>query len=490
LIRSAPGGASGRRLVAAFVFAALAALAAPVVPADADSPALPVDPASADAPAPRTADRAPDILLLTIDTLRPDYLSGEGYDLPTSPVLDSLAAAGCTFDGAVSPIARTTPALASLLTGSYPQRHGLRTLWGELPRGTATLAMALRDAGWTTMAVVTNNVLTRERGLQRGFDLWDERDDSRTAASTVGAAVRALGELPDDRPVFAWVHLIDPHVPYHSAPAIIEAFAPGYDGPYARNFGWQPLPGLPHRELEPFPDDLLPPLLAAFAERSAGNLLVVVTSDHGESLGEHGYHWDHGDYVYEPGLRVPLTVVLPPGHPQAGARRVPERVSLVDLAPTLLDLVGVPPPPALADGFDGRSLAAAFDGDPFPELPTFAESGHAFFPELVRRRVTNDVPGRFRAVTLGGWKLIHTPGAEGALAWELYDLRSDPGETMDLWAADHPRVRALAALLRGWTAEDPGAKTPEVSERDLEALRASRLPISRSHGAARAAATR
>jgi arylsulfatase A-like enzyme len=155
-------------------------------------------------PARRGGDQPPSVLLLTIDTLRPDYLSANGYDRPTSPYLDSLLADSFYFERAVTPIARTTPALASLLTGAYPHTTGVRTLTGSLASQVTSVVEVFRDWVYQTIAVVTNHVLKPERNLDRGFQVYDWARDIRTGAETTEAALKHLAEIDPARPLFAW----------------------------------------------------------------------------------------------------------------------------------------------------------------------------------------------------------------------------------------------------------------------------------------------
>jgi arylsulfatase A-like enzyme len=211
------------------------------------------------------------------------------------------------------------------------------------------------------------------------------------------------------------------------------------------------------------------------ALRRRGDPLVVLTADHGESLGEHAFYWDHGDYVYNAGTRVPLAFVLPPSHPLYDAHvagRCSAWVSLVDLAPTLLELLDLQPPEALRAQLEGRSLVPCFSAE-LSERAVFLESGRAYFPELVARRQRDDLSGGFRAVIAGGWKLIWTPYLPDGGAFELYDLAVDPDEERDLYRPDHPRVAALRTELDRFLAGDDAAtSSPEPSPEDLETLRA------------------
>lgn len=451
-------------------------------------------------------ERLPSVLLLSVDTLRPDYLGLEGYDRPTSPFLDSLLASGFSFARAWSPVARTTPALASLLTGAYPHRTGVRTLNGTLARDVVSLAEVLREHGYQTAAVVTNAVLGRERGLARGFDVYDSaarRSDARTAETLL----HYLETLDRTRPLFAWVHLFAPHVPYHPDPEIAAAFDPGYAGRYREHFGYEPRDGARADRFHAWPPDLrkreatlanpLPDAVNAHVRRLyAGEiravdgaaqrlveglrrvlgkrLLIVVTADHGESLGEHDYYYDHGDYVYDAGTRVPLGFVLPHDHPLHSSGRCDAAASLVDVVPTLLELLGIPPDAVPTGQLEGRSLVGCLRGETLAPRPVFSESGHSWYPELVPRLVRNDVAGRFRSVTLDGWKLVWTPFQTPEREWELYDLGADPGETRDLYRPDHPRLPPLREALAAWLARASDAEPapPPLAAEDRAALEA------------------
>jgi arylsulfatase A-like enzyme len=429
------------------------------------------------------------VLLLTIDTLRPDYLSHRGYDLASSPFLDALCARGLVFTDAVAPIARTTQALASLFTGVPPQAHGVRRLFDTLPAGLPTLAEIARARGYATVAVVSNLILQRERGLDRGFDVYDVAPAQRAAQATTDAALARLLAIDPDEAVFLWVHYIDPHVPYYPPADLARAFDPGYQGPYALHFGEAP-DGVGGRA---YPADLGKPraifrnplservnahvrrLYAAeiratdaAVERLVGGLerrfgrdwTIVFTADHGESLGEGGYYWEHGDFVSAAELRVPLALVLPADDPLHRVGRVDGWVSLLDLFPTLVELLGAAPPhpPGLGDG---RSLVPALAGRALEPRPVFAESDTSFFPAEVRgRRFDFNLSGRLRAVLDGRFKLVWTPGGEPA--WTLYDVTADPGETRDLYSAGHPEARRLAALLDAWLRRAPEA--PNLSD--------------------------
>jgi arylsulfatase A-like enzyme len=299
-----------------------------------------------------------------------------------------------------------------------------------------------------------------------------------------------------------WVHYIDPHVPYFPPPDIARSFDPGYEGRYALTFGT--VPGGTGNAA--YPEDLpkalavyrnpLPPevnahvrrLYAAevrFTDRQIETLvgwlrrelgdewLIVFTADHGESLGEHDYYYDHGDYVYDASLRVPLGIILPPEDPLRGSGSLDDRVSLIDVMPTLAELLSLRLPAEAGYEVAGRSLVPLMRGGTLEPEILFAESGHAFFPELVRGRTRFDVAGKIRAAISGDWKLIWAPGDEGPATAELYRTGEDPAERRNLYAPDHPEARRLEEALLGWlrAAPQPGPGQTAPSEEDLKRLR-------------------
>jgi arylsulfatase len=444
------------------------------------------------------------ILLITVDTLRPDYLSLNGYDRATTPRLDAILAKGMYFEHAVSPIARTTPALASLLTAAYPHTTGVRTLTHSLRPDVKTLTEVFDADGYQTLAVVTNQVLVRERELWRGFDTYDMDGDTRSAAATTRRALSHFASLDPDKKTFIWVHYIDPHTPYHPDPAIAAVMDPGYTGRFRFNFGNARQPGQPRNHHKQFPKDLpkriathrnklpndvnahirrlyagdirrtdvqIDRLVGAARKKLGDDLIIVFTADHGESLGEHDFFFDHGDYAYNAGTRVPLAIVLPQSHPMHRVGRCSGWVSLTDVAPTLLEIDGRDPK-ALGAQTEGRSLAACLKGKRLDDVPIFSESGDSFFFDFVRGRQKNGVPGRFRTVTLGDWKLIWTPFASEEASWQLYNVADDPDEENDLHRADHPQFAPLKAHLDEWLARQPASDAQgSMSEQDLQALR-------------------
>jgi arylsulfatase len=418
----------------------------------------------------------PDIVLVTIDTLRADRLGCYGYARPTSPHIDRLAARGMVFEQARATVPRTTQSVASILTGRYPKGHGARGLFSVLPAANVTLAEILQEHGYATAAFVSNMFLRPGRGFEQGFGVYDNppsRWEGNSAPAVTAAALAWIRSLPPGRPWFLWVHYLDPHWTYRPPAEVERAFAPPprrpftlYDDVERRRITKGQVifenrlaadevayvRGLYDGEIAAT-DAALAPLLGAAAGAGA---IVVLTSDHGESLGEHDYHFAHGEYLYEPGLRIPL-IVVHPGRVPPGARSA-GMVLTVDVAPTILALAGIRGMQAV----DGRPILVRRGDDPAVPAPgrelVYAESDFQLIHPENRRYHLPGPAGRWTAVSDGRLKMIHVPRAGGEIV-EVYDLRADPGETRNLEAGGiDPRDRArLLRALRNFADYDAGA---------------------------------
>jgi len=383
--------------------------------------------------APQAPPPSRNVLLVSIDTLRADRVAAG-----IAPALDRFAAAGVQFANARTPVPLTLPAHASLLTGALPAAHGVHVNGQVLPSDVPTLATVLREAGYRTGGFVGAYVLDRRFGLARGFDAYDDRvprdpqasdrlEAERPADQVVDAALAWLDADPRT-PFFLWVHLYDPHAPY-AAPA--------------------GAPGVPGRN--PYDAEV------AYAGAQAGRLferldargltdstVIVLAGDHGEGLGEHGEQ-THGMLAYDATLRVPL-VVAAPGET---ARRIAAPVSLADVAPSVLKLAGVTG--TLVAGASTRDLfAAADEGEVYAETEYPAAAGWSPLSVLANAR----------------WKLIR------ASTPELYDLRADPVEAINLAASNRREVQEMAGRLgaaRGSERLRAGAAAPDAEAR-LRAL--------------------
>jgi len=394
-------------------------------------------------------------VLITIDTVRADHLGCYGYTRKTSPHLDALASQGLVFERATTTLPRTTQGVGSILTGRYPKSHGARGLFMRLPETNLTLAEALKSAGYATAAATSNTFLRPGQGFEQGFDHYDNpeaRWDGDSAAAVTDSAVRLLeGLTAQHQPFFLWVHYLDPHWRYEPGSPWDTAFDPGFTGPLtvyadldAHKFTKGKLifdPPIDARQKEHIvalydgeiarTDAALAPLLERL-DRLPGPLLTVVTSDHGESLGEHGYHFAHGETLYEGSLRIPLVFRFP-GR-LAAASRSSVLAENIDIAPTILALVGVD----RLQGVEGRPLVTAgpADGNKEGDVMVPVAAGRPFVhaesdfqlihPENPRFYIRG-LCGHWTSAGDGRYKLIliPTPGKE---LLELYDLQADPGE--------------------------------------------------------------
>jgi arylsulfatase A-like enzyme/Flp pilus assembly protein TadD len=383
------------------------------------------------------------VLLISIDTLRADALGAYGNPRARTPWIDRLSRAGVRFDAAHAHNVVTLPSHVNMLSGLYPFEHGVRDNSGfRVPKDTSTLASLLRPRGFRSAGFVSAFVLDERFGLASGFDRWDARVaggegsrgfeiPERPGPVTVAEAVRWLAQ--GSGPSFAFVHLYEPHSPYEPPPTFARAGEHPYRGEVAAA------------------DAALEPLVGPLLQQGPkGRTLVILTSDHGESLGEHG-EATHGVFAYEATLRVPLVVYAPA---LFQPRVVKEPVRHVDLVPTVLDVLGMEIPA----GLPGRSL----------------------LPVLAGRAAGPAPPGYFEAISTSinrRWAPLYGL-REGALKYidlplpELYDLDLDPSEKQNLAASRPEDLERLNARLTRLRARDPGVKPAPESPETLERLRA------------------
>jgi arylsulfatase A-like enzyme/tetratricopeptide (TPR) repeat protein len=360
---------------------------------------------------------------VTIDTLRADRVGAYGHASAQTPSLDRLAREGVLVEDAVVQTPQTRPSHASLFTGKPPFEHGIRdNFTPPLDPAHPTLATLLKQRGYATGGFIGAYPVSRDSGLDRGFDVFDDpfggapgglrvEQSARTASPVVDAALAWL-EASAGRPFFAWVHVFDPHAPYAPPEPFASRFASApYDGEVA------------------YADSEVGRLLE-WRDRSGqgARTLVIVTSDHGEGLGEHGED-EHQLFVYDSTLRVPL-IFSWPGRLPSG-RRVTGQFRSVDLLPTVLDLMGVSPTPT-----SGASRAASLAADErIPANESYAESlfGQLHFGWAPLRALRGD-----------GWKYIDAPRPE------LYHLVADPGERRNLVEDRSPVASGMQQRLRSY----------------------------------------
>ena len=412
--------------------------------------------------------RAPNVLLITIDTLRWDHVGCYGAKSVRTPVLDRLAARGTRFDSAIMHTPLTAPSHASILTGLTPLRHGVRDNGAfALPPSVPTLATVFKTAGYATAAFVSGFPLDRRFGFAAGFDTYDDRLPNSSRLGHPGLAgserrgdlttMRAIswlsargGSTPagdSPRPWFLWVHYFDPHAPYDPPREWGDRYATDpYDGEIT------------------FVDDQLARLLQAVETSPRGDdTVVLVTADHGESLGEHGEE-THGVFIYDSTVRVPW-IMAGPGVPEGRSSTVLARG--IDAMPTLLDLAGVNVPVSI----EGRSLAPALRRDRVDERPVYLESllsaRHFGWAELHGLRTSR-------------WKYIDAPAAE------LYDLTRDSGESTNMLTAESEQAAAMSRQLdAAWRAGADAARTAPARDPDAERRLSALGYMTRTAGAAR-----
>ncbi|MCA9751325.1 MAG: sulfatase-like hydrolase/transferase [Gemmatimonadetes bacterium] len=409
-----------------------------------------------------SCDRAPaptGLVLVTIDTCRADRIGAFGARTGATPHLDALADAGTRFLQTQAPVPLTAPSHTTIMTGLYPDRHGVRD------NGTArlsdeglTLAEILKERGWRTAAFVSAFPVTREFGLDQGFDHYDDAlvessagvagaenaeavaermfYDERIASSTTDAALEWLREASrGSESFFTWIHYFDPHAMYRPPARFMRVGMEPYDGEIA------------------FVDEQIGRILEALGDARSG-VTVVVTADHGESLGEHGES-THGLFTYESTLRVPW-ILAGPAVPIG--ERVEDPVSLVDVMPTALDALG------LADGIPGD-----LDGESCLPLALGRGEGPAFVHgECLFPRYHFDWAG-LRTIRRGPWKLIEAPRAE------LYDLSKDPAESTNLVDEQPEVVSELRAEMRSFEARGGAIGADEVALDEAARERLERL---------------
>lgn len=375
------------------------------------------------------------VVLISIDTLRADHLPAWGYRGVTTPAIEALARDSILFENAYAQAPLTLPSHATLFTGLLPTQHGVRDNVGfRLAADHRTIATELKDRGYATGAAVSTFALRRDRGLAAGFDLYDDDFgpgslDERSGGETA-RKLEEFAQSHPDKPLFLFLHLYEPHTPYAPPEPFRSAYASRpYDGEIAAA------------------DAAVGSFLAFLKQqRLYDRALVVLVSDHGEGLGDHGED-EHGVFLYRETLRVPLLVKLP-GKRHAG-RRVTAPVGLFDVFPTIAEAAGVP----AAAGRPGLALERfASDSAPAPRR-IYSET---LYPRL--QLGWSDLA----ALTDDRWSYIEAPRPE------LYDLVADPAEKRDLAASLPPPLRSMRAELVGLMKRSAEPEKP--SSEELEKL--------------------
>ncbi|MGA3122528.1 MAG: sulfatase-like hydrolase/transferase [Polyangiaceae bacterium] len=402
----------------------------PVSPATASATALPAGPS----PTPFVAGDL-NLIVVTIDTLRASEVGFMGYGKPTTPNLDVLAARSVVFDRAYAMASYTGKALAPMLIGKYPSetaRDG-----GHFNRYFASntfLAERLHAHGIFTMGAASHWYFREPWGLTRGFDVFDrsavpksgqaDTDTNSTSLQLTDSAIRLLGANAGSKRFFLWVHYFDPHAQY-----VAHEGAPDFADP-AKPPGWR-MRALYDGEVW-FTDRAVGRLVDYVLSQPWGkDTVIAVTSDHGESMGDHGIAFQHGFEIWESLVRVPLLIHAP----RLAPHHVPVKRSVVDLVPTLLDLMRIPPPgPGELSGRTAMGDLLAAPSDSFEERDVYLDMPEGPYTHMRRGIIHGATPGL---------KLIHFGGRH----YELYDLATDPAELEDL-SSDEARLGPMIQALQ------------------------------------------
>jgi arylsulfatase A-like enzyme/Tfp pilus assembly protein PilF len=392
----------------------------------------------------------PNILIITVDTLRADRVGCYGYAGGLTPNVDALAKEGIVFERGVAQVPLTWPSHAAIFTGTYPFHNGVQDFTGQpLSDRFRTLAESFKDHGYATGAVVSSFVLDRSWGLARGFESYDDAFAGqeflqknlglveRRADESVNHAVSWLEAHPNP-PFFLWLHLYDPHSPYNPPEPFRTQYAKQlYEGEIA------------------YADSQLGRLFAWLKQAPNGlydNTLIVFLSDHGESLGEHGEK-EHGFFVYDSTVRVPL-VLKPPKSAGLLVQRVPDAVETIQVGPTVLELAGVQD--TIQKQFQAASLVPLLNGKPHAPLgPAYSET---FYP------ANSFGWSPLRSVQTAQYHFIEAPKQE------LYDHQADPSESNNLASKDANVATSLRAQLEQLLATYPAPASPSEASASPEVL--------------------
>ena len=392
------------------------------------------------------------VLLITVDTLRADHLGAYGYPRPTSPNIDQLASKGVLFENAYTYWPKTRTSFASMFTSLYASQHGLTVRDRDLPEFNQTMAETFRDVGYRTAAAVDNANLSKALGLAQGFDdyleSWDEANTEFERSELLTSfGEKFLAKKPNDkRPFFLWIHFVNPHTPYNPPEKHLAHFQDdgilergpqlknvvGYHGGVNRKMitagatHWGDYVDRYDAEIH-YADANVGRLLTSLAKSPwASNTLVLFTSDHGESLGEHNYFFDHGYNLFNPSLSIPLIISFPGFLPQG--ERVAGAVTSLDIYPTILDLAQVSFPANL----QGRSTLPLVRGT----------------KTRLHERLFFQNDQHLMAISNGRLKLVESPEPENLpFRFQLFDMATDPDEIVDRFQKAGPRMEPFKAEL-------------------------------------------
>lgn len=393
------------------------------------------------------------LVLIIIDALRPDHLGCYGYPKATSVNLDQLAQDGYQFKEAIANAPYTMASVPSILTGTYQYRHGIRYQPSVLSSANTTLTEILASHGYKRAAFVANPLISHENGFDQGFEFFHGYDELRnsseeriSASLLTQRAIEWLKGRPKG-PFFLLLFYFDTHWPYEPPEPFDGRFDPDFHGEFTLYRDWEQGKvaiediyfhnSLSLREVSHI-QSLYDGCIASVDSEVGvfwraleklglqGDTLLVITSDHGESLGEHGLFFTHGFDLYDTLVRVPLIIRLPGER----GRKIEEQVRLIDILPTTLDLLGI----EAKASFDGVSLKPLMKARAFEPLEAYGENA-PIHPGAYRERprmFLEGTHGAWQMLRLKEWKLIRIPDGKDD-QYELYDLKKDPEEQDNLF---------------------------------------------------------
>ncbi len=437
------------------------------------------------------------VVLIVIDALRFDHLGISGYDRDTSPNIDKIAKESIFFSNAITAIPSTTPSIASMMTGLYPHSHGLRFIHRQkLNPKMTTLAEILQAHGYKTIGYDLDSV---GDGLEKGFDefsllqwrvinkirrmlkktvKWNYKIEE--AEELTHFAKRQIKKHKDKK-FFLYLHYADMHWPYEPPEPFGELFDPDYNGDHLFNKLGN---GISRGQLifnNPLPKEEIYHAIAhydgliKFVDTQIGHIisyledmelkdktLLVITADHGESLGEHNLHFQHTLCLYEEGIRIPL-IIRNPDIKQP--KKIETQVQSIDIMPTILNILGIP----IIEDIDGKSIVPIIKECEDGRNYLFAENGEILFKEN-NRAFFPGIKGKWRMVRTNEWKLIYIPHQQKDI-YELYNLKRDPKESNNLINDEPEMTKKMREELFKWANSSKEDEDKDLTEKSKKLLR-------------------
>jgi len=437
------------------------------------------------------------VIFIVVDALRFDHLSMNGYNRNTSPNIDNVAKEGIFFTNAIATIPSTTPSIASMMTGLYPSSHGLRFIHRhKLDSKVTTLAEILQFHDYKTIGYDLDSIGS---GLEKGFDYfsllrWRIKNklrrtikksistnyNGKEAEDLTNIAKNQIKKRKDEK-FFLYLHYNDLHWPYKPPKPFDDIFDPDYKGDHLFN-DWDdkikrgdmifnnPLPkeeiyhAIAHYDgLIKFIDIQIGQITKYLQDLGLKDkTLLVITADHGESLGEHNLYFMHTLNLYEEGIKIPLIINNPNIRQQ---KRIETQVQSIDIMPTILDILDIP----LIENIDGKSLVPLIEGDKDSRKYLFAENGEVIFKQN-NRAFFSGIKGKWRMIRTNEWKLIYIPHPKKNI-YELYNLKNDPKEKINQIKKKPKKFKILKEELFKWMNRSKEDKDLDLTEKSKKLLR-------------------